>query len=785
MTKRNTFSLFLLLTLVSTGCYAQTIEKIDKTLNVEGLKNPVIVRRDARSIPYIEAENEADLFFAQGFETARDRLWQMDLLRRVARGRLAELFGKQVLEEDKRWRRFGFSEIAEESLKNLNPDLKRALENYALGVNAYIATLDKNTLPIEFQVLQVAPEKWRASDSIIIGKILADALSTTWFEDLNRLNLQKNLSPEKFKALTEKVSESDVILFGADSPAPMSKKAKSGKSVGQKGFEIEKILSQAKLLRKKSLERIGFFAEELAASNNWVIHGKRTREGKPILANDPHLDSTAPGIWYLTYLSAPNMRVAGVVFPGVPGVTLGHNDRIAWGATNVGPDVQDLYFEEFNEKGEYKTKNGWKKAKVRREIIKVRSNLVKPETVDESFEVFETDNGVIFQELEGRKIALKWTARNPENQEFEAFYLLNKAQNWDDFKNALKTYGGAMQNFVYADTIGNIGWYAAGRVPLRRTGEGDLPYEGASGAGDWTGFVPFEELPNLYNPPSGFIVTANQRIIGTNYKYQQITRQFAPPWRARRIFDLIERDNKITLEKVLEIQFDSFNIPLSALAAEIVKRKAASAETLQILKNWDGRMTADSVGATIAESIENCVAREIAGENKPVTSGQIRRTILPRAVQKNDKLWLPKKFAGYDELLKQCDAQTLQKLPETKGFTKDPSTWKWGTYRTANFSHPLAVVPFVGGQFAARFVNVDGSGQTPNVGAYVSMRHVTMPGAWDETRLVIPLGQSGDPKSAFWKDQFEAWRTGKSPVFPFTTDAIKASAKETVLIKPE
>ncbi len=779
--KRNFIWIILASLLVTTACYAQTAPKFDKTLSVKGLKENVVVRRDSRSIPYIEAKNEYDLYFAQGFETAKDRLWQMDLYRRVARGQLAELFGKQVLNEDKRWRKLGFSGIAEEGLKVLNPDLKKALAAYADGVNAYITSVDKKDLPVEFKILQYEPTEWKPTDTIVVGKILADSLSTTWWQDLNRLNLKK-LPKDKYEAITNKVTPSDVILFGKDSAKTRTATAESNISLPKIDDELIEGIETAKEIRKKSLERIGFYAKDLAASNNWVISGKKTADGKAILANDPHLRPTAPGIWYLTHLSTPNLKVAGVTVPGVPGIILGHNDSIAWGATNVGPDVQDLYIEEFNDKGEYKTPDGWKKPRVRKEVIKVRSNLLKPETVDETLEVVETRNGVIYRESGGKKLALKWTARIPKNQEFEAFFLLNRAKNWNEFKSALKSYGGPMQNFVYADTKNNIGWYAAGRVPIRRKGEGALPYNGSTNDGEWLDYIPFEELPNLYNPPSGFIVTANQRIVGTDYKYQQLVRQFAAPWRAKRIYELIDSKDKITMDDVSDIQFDSYNIPLSSFAKEIVKRKAASTETLEVLKNWNGKMKADSVGATIASAINSCVGNEIASVNKPASGWMFRNTIMHWAIPNNEKRWLPAKYSSYDEMLKTCESKSIERLSKIKRLGTNKSNWKWGNYSQATFQHPLAAAPLIGGQFKANFTNVDGSGQTPNVGDSVSMRFVAKPANWDETRHTIPLGQSGNPQSKHWKDQFDSWRTGKSMVFPFSSEIVKSVAKETTLL---
>jgi penicillin amidase len=767
------FILLLVFTfLITPACLAQTSST--RTLNVAGLKDTVVVRRDERGIPYIEAKNDADLYFAQGFATASDRLWQMDLYRRVARGETAEIFGKTTLEEDKRWRKFGFTRIAEHSLQYLSPELKDALENYARGVNAYIATLNKDILPPEFKILQYSPREWRVTDTIVIGKILSDGLSATWQQDLLRASLV-NLPPEKQTDLFNQVTPYDVVLFGRDAG---NSKVKT-QSVLPVANDALKLIERETAIRKSSLERVGFYAEDLAASNNWVISGKRTADGKPILANDPHLQSDAPGIWYLSHLSTPTMRVSGVTFPGVPGIVLGHNESIAWGATNVGPDVQDLYVETFNADEKYKTPNGWETPTVRKEEIKVRLNPFKTDTETQTLEVRETRNGVIFIEDAKAKYALKWTARDPKNGEFEAFFSLNRAKDWDGFKAALKTYGGASQNFVYADVKGNIGWYAAGKIPLRKTGDGALPYDGGTNDGEWTGYIPFEELPNLYNPAEGFIVTANQRIVGTDYKYPQMNRGAATPWRARRIYDLLKANSKVSLDDVRDAQYDSFNIPISNLSKEIVKLEAASPETLAVLRGWDGRMAADSKGAVVANEIRGCLANKIAADHKPVSVWMIREAILWRAVEEKSKLWLPKQFADYPAFFKACDADARKSLSDAKRLGADEANWVWGNLFKSRFPHPLAAAPLIGAQFATPSV---GSGQTPNVGSSVSMRHIASPGNWDATRHVIPLGQSGNPQSPHYKDQFELWRTGTPAIFPFTKTAVEKAAKETVLM---
>ncbi len=760
-----------------------------QVLKVSGLRDEVIIRRDNRAISYIEAQNEDDLYFAQGFITASDRLWQMDLLRRLARGETAEIFGRSALANDKYWRRYGFARVAEESFNLMDEKLKRTIENYSRGVNSYIASLDDASLPIEFRILQYKPSPWKPSDSIVIGKILAEALSSSWNQDILYARLKKSLSREKFSDITNTVTKYDVVLFGKDEEKISREFGSDTKFLSKLEVQTsEKLLEELEKqlqIRQHSLEMVGLYVEGLAASNNWVVSGKRTLDGRPIIANDPHLPPSAPSIWYLIHLSLPDGRVSGVTFPGVPGVILGHNEFIAWGATNVGPDVQDLYEENFNQQGEYETPNGWAVPVIRREEIKVRKSPFSKEFDTEVIEFTETRNGVIILEDQNKKYALKWTALDPKNSEFEAFYYLNRARNWEEFKSALSKYGGPMQNFVYADIKGNIGWYAAGRVPIRRSGTGIEPYKGSETAGDWIGYIPFDELPNLYNPREGLIVTANQRIVGTNYKYQQLVREIAAPWRARRIYDLLRANSKLTMNDMRDIQHDVFNIPLVSLVREIIKLSGASEQTLMLFRGWDGKMTADSQAAVFANHIYNCLAEKIAADNKPLTLPIVRERVLWKIIEEKPSYWLPQGFKNYKEFFKACDLQAQQELEKKIGNNR--TQWTWGRVYVATFPHPLALIndPFgISKRFALSFTNVNGSPQTPNVGASVSMRFIASPGNWDETRQVIALGQSGDPQSPFWKDQFEAWRTGLPQVFPFTQDAVQKATREYLRLLP-
>lgn len=780
---RRNFTCFLLALVFLIFIDAASAQTTEDPIKLTGLVSNVEVNFDARSIPYINAANDADLYYVQGFVTARDRLWQMDLLRRVARGETAEIFGKATIEEDKKWRRYGFARIADESVKHLQPEIKKALEDYARGVNAYIATLNKDTLPVEFRILRYSPREWTTSDSIVIGKILAEALSNTYQLDLIRESM-KGIDPAKLADLTNPVTAYDVILYGSD-----KKSASAANQVDQNylkssddNAELAAIAKNEIELRERSLSRIGMYAEDLAASNNWVVSGKLTADGKPILANDPHLLASAPGIWYLVHLSSPYMRVAGVTFPGVPGVVLGHNAEIAWGATNVGPDVQDLYVETFNDKGEYQTQSGWKPVTEREEVIKFRANPLDPTLSSETLKVRETSNGPVIIERDKISYSLKWTAFDPKNSDFSAFFYLNRAKDWNSFKKALSDYGGSMQNFVYADVKGNIGWQTAGKVPIRRKGDGSLPYDGSKNDGDWIGSIPFNELPNLYNPASGFIMTANQRIVGTDYKYPQLVREYAAPWRARRLYDLISNDKKATVNSTLAHQHDVYNIPLSMFAKEMISLNVVPANTVNIIKNWDGKMVSDSQAAIYVNEVRVCSANKIADANKPVPAYLIRERVLFWALAERSSRWLPSSFDDYGALLKACVTETESSL--TKRFGEDRSNWVWGKVMTARFPHPLAVAPLIGAQFATPNQPIAGSGQTPNVASAVSMRHIATPGNWDFTSLVIPLGQSGDPKSPFYKDQFNNWNNTTPAIFPFSADAVKkATVKNLSFVK--
>jgi penicillin G amidase len=792
----------LFLVLICVGSFQNTSRMAPQqnAIQINGIKGRVTIRRDERGIPYVEAQNDEDLYFGQGYATAADRLWQMDLFRRTARGELAEILGagpnKVALEQDKLHRTYGFAQAAEAEFAAASPRSRAILEAYARGVNAYAASLDPKSMPPEFQILNYSFRPWTPADTFVVVKIFFEALSDTWRLDLMRQSLSV-LPPEKRADFLPEISPIDVLVVGKDTQS----KAKSAttKRAAVSPQTLKK-LAQNQAVAAAALDRIGFHTDALAASNNWVVSGSRTVSGKPLLSNDPHLRPTAPSIWHMIHLSAPGMRAAGVGTAGIPGIVLGHNDRIAWGFTNVGPDVQDLYVEKFDPDNakRYQTSSGWQDAVVRREEIKVRKGFVGSEHDIVTHDVTVTRHGPIIFEGDGKRYALRWTALDPSKNNADLSYTLNRARNWKEFNTALESFTAPTQNIVYADVDGHIGYHAAGVVPIRKSGDGSVPYDGSTDAGEWSSYIPIAKLPTVFDPPSGIIVTANQRIVGTDYPYF-LTHSWAQPYRARRILELLSEKQKLTADDFRRILGDVYSIAgvsFSREAVKLLRPKLTPADdklraTLDAFEKWDGRMNAESNVALIASQMRivfrsKIVAAALGPELSKNYQWSNFDTTLDRILKDQPAGWLPKEFASYADLLRACYDEALGNLTRTLG--ADDTKWTWGDFAKARFPHPLASAPLIGGQFTIPAFPQNGTGgllgATVNVGASVSMRLIADPGDWDKTQQGIALGESGSPKSPHWNDQLADWRAVTPREFPFSQAAVLKATKETLVLEP-
>jgi penicillin amidase len=790
----------LLLTLVCLVSFPKTggTTTQQNAIQIKGIKDKVVIHRDERGIPYVEAKNDEDLYFGQGYATAEDRLWQMDLFRRTARGELAEVLGSAAVEQDKLHRTYGFTQVAEAEFAQSTPQARARLEAYARGVNAYAASLDPKSMPPEFQILQYSFRPWTPADSFLVLKIFFVALSDTWRLDIMRQALSV-LPAEKRADLLPSISPIDVVVVGKDAKAK-TKSAQTGWNSEPVSPQTLRKLEHSREVAAVALDRIGFHTDALAASNNWVVSGKRTASGKPLLANDPHLRPTAPSIWHMVHLSAPGVRVAGVGAAGIPGVVIGHNDRIAWGFTNVSPDVQDLYIEKFDPENpkRYQTPSGWQDATIRREEIKVRKGFAGLEHNVVNHDVTVTRHGPIVFEGDNKRYALRWTGLDPTKNNSELSYTLNRAGNWKEFNSALESFTAPTQNAVYADVDGHIGYHAAGVVPIRKSGDGSVPYDGSTDAGEWTSYIPIAKLPTLYDPPSGIIVTANQRIVGTDYPYH-LTHSWAQPYRARRIFDLLNEKPKLTTEDFRRILGDVYaiaGVSFTREAIKILRPKLTPADeklhaTLDAFEKWDGRLNVESTVAPIASQMRASVRSKIlAAALGPDLMKTYQwsnfDTTLDRIIKERSPAWLPKEYASYADLLRAAYDDAIANLTNTLG--ADQSKWTWGDMVKARFPHPLAAAPLIGAQFVVQPFPQNGTGgligATVNVGANVSMRLIADPGDWDKTQQGIALGESGLPKSPHWSDQLADWRAVTPREFPFTPAAVMKATKQSLVLEP-
>lgn len=730
-------------------------------VSLKGLKAEVKIIIDNWGLPHIFAQNEKDLFFACGYMQAQERMWQMDLTRRAGFGKLSEIFGKRTLEKDKVMRNLGLKEAAFKDYEKLSFRMKDLLLSYSNGVNSWINSRRFNWPP-EFLLLRYRPQSWRPVDSLIVKEVMALLLCTDYQSEVIRAKLVKQLGAQKALEILEE---------GVKIPSEL-KDASFSDWISTSNFQ---------------------------ASNNWVLAGRRTQSGKPFLANDPHLEITLPPIWYEIHLKCPTIDVIGVSLPGVPSVIIGHNQSIAWGVTNSTADVQDLYIEKLNSsQDKYLDKDGWKPLKKKEEIIRIKGEK-KPERM----EIPWTCRGPIISPLiikSQQPLSLRWTIYEG-GKTLEAFYLLNKAQNWDQFVEALQLLDAPSQNFVYADRKGNIGYYLSGKIPLRKKEAALFPYPGWDELGEWQGFLNEGEKPTLYNPDEGFIITANNKIIPDDFPYY-VSLEWDAPFRAERIKELLLQIEKHNIESLKRIQNDVFSkkaelfIPL---LRKIDGRQGDLSQALRIFKHWNLEMTegkAPALYEVFINVLHDEVFRDKLGKNfeKFNTFFRHKEAGLLRILDEPSSSWFDKKrtkaIETRDEIFRISLEKAYKWLEKKYG---PPEKWDWMKIHSIHFNHPLGEAPFF--WFFNRGSHpLDGDGFTVKASFSLPSGLKTTHGAsyrqiidlsnLENSICVLTSGQSGHFLSPFYDDQIPLWLNGNYHPMLFSLEDIEAEARGILWLKP-
>lgn len=683
---------------------------------------PATIARDELGVPHITAASIEDALFLHGYVTAQDRLWQMDALRRLAGGALAEIFGPAALESDLAARRLRLHRLARAQHAALAEADRRALDAYVRGVNYYLST-HAARLPVEFRLLGYEPRPWSGVDSLLIGLHMYRALTSTWETERQKLRLRESGDPAKVERLYP--------LRAGWEPAP--------------------------------------------GSNAWALAGRWTASGKPLLAGDPHLEYSLPGIWHPVHLRAPGLDVIGAALVGVPCVIIGHNRQIAWSMTNLQFDVQDLYEVKLDPvTGRYLHAGGWEQARLETETIPVRG---RPPV---ELKVWLTRYGPVIVEEKGRFWALRWTAQDAAGFSFP-FLDLNRAGNWQQFRAALARYGGPAQNFVYADRDGHIGYQAAGLLPIRKGYRGDLPADGSSADQQWTGYIPFQALPSAFDPASGMIVSANQNPFPENFPFP-VSGSFAPPYRAAQIRALLGARAGWRAEDLLAVQKDVYSAFHHFLARETVaayqragRPDPALAPAVDLLRRWNGQMEKDSAAAFIAVLLENHFRKAVVERASPGNSLAYRFEIAPAVLEgllrERPRDW----FEDFDAVLLAALAGAFEEGQRMQG--ADPRRWRWGEANRLVIAHPvLGRLPLLGKYF--RIGPAPMSGATTTVKQTTtrigpSLRMVVDFADLDRSLLVLPAGVSGHPLSRHFRDQWESYYAGRAYTLAFERVAVR------------
>lgn len=758
-----------------------SLPRMDGQGQLPGLTAEVVVRRDQHGVPHLAAQSLDDLFVAQGYVTAQDRLWQMDMMRRNATGELAELLGPSLVEHDKAQRLLLLRASAERIAAALSDRDRRFFEDYAKGVNQYMQQRGE-ALPTEFRLLAYRPKPWQPVDSIVIGLTMVQILDTHFQDKLGREQVAAHLGPRLSADLYPNGSWRDhpptAPVPDLTAPQPVI----PGVPLDESQTKLEDLIHLRKILGEPPCEGCAL------GSNQWVIGGIHTASGKPLLSNDMHLGLSIPNIWYEADLKAPTFHAAGVTLPGMPFVIAGHNDHIAWGFTALYGDTQDLYIENLNGHGEYEAADGWHPIEHSTEVIHVRGGRDVP------IDIQRTSQGPIITPMlkhESRPIALRWTLYDSAAAGIPLFDL-DSAANWTDFRSSLQKWCWPTQNIVYSDDQGHIGYQAVGNIPLRPQGIVGIPISDRQH--EWQGYIPFDALPSAFDPASGVLATANSRITPDGYPYP-VTLSWESPYRAERIYKWLAGKDKLTRQDMLHLQMDVY----SEVNHEIAQRLAYAIDHAQntddrlkqaadLMRTWDGTMTEDSAAASIVahalEALWPLILEPKLGDNWQAYKWPASAFAEEEIIMHASSDWLPKNYRDWDVLLTDAVSKGMDK----GGAPHDLKTWIYGSWHVIDLQHPLfRFLPWFKSWTETGSYPLSGDHSTVKASGHdfgASQRFTMDWSDIDGSTENIVMGESGNPLSPYYKDHWTAWLQGTTFALPYTENAVQAATAHTLRLTP-
>jgi len=732
------------------------LPQTDGRIVLSGPRAEIRVERDADDVPLIIAQDDEDVAFGLGFVHAQERLFQMELQRRYGAGRLAEIFGPRAVTVDRQMRVLGLYRAAEAEIPYLSQEMRQALDAYAAGVNAFLATR-RGALPPEFLMLRFVPEPWRVADSLVWGKLMAVQLGGNYRGELLRARMARTISAADLTFLYPE--------YPKDAPTTLT----------------EMVPIYRRLALEKLYEALPAIVGPNYASNSWVVDGKHSASGKPLLANDPHLGFSLPGFWYLARLKTPQHEIAGGTVAGVPLVVIGHNERIAWGFTTTTADVEDIFVEKLDpaDPGRYLTPQGSEPFKAHIERISVRGATPVDLTIR------ETRHGPVLSDVlpprtaePGFVLALAATFSMPQDRSAEALWEVNRATNWTSFRAALEKFVGPVQNIVYADVDGTIGFIAPGLVPLRRTGDGWLPVTGWTGEYDWAGFIPFAALPSAINPPAGHFISANNKIVPGGYPYF-LSRDWDLPNRAERIEALLAATPIQTAASSAAMQADTLSLmaqQLAPLMTRMADENERVGEAVERLRHWDFRMDMDKVEPLLFTAWLREFSRMILFSrlgDAVADYWDLKPRVMERVLTERPDWCDDPKHPGEES----CGRRLTQSLESALGwlrgnFGPEMTQWRWGRAHVAQFDSPVFSRLPVLRDWLQAAISTPGGYDTLNRGPSTirddaqpfaqrfgaGLRMISDLASPSDTRMVAAPGQSGEPLSAHFADLLRRWR---------------------------